>query len=55
MPQPSGRSDAGIADAGGVERRPQPPVGADDAELDALRGELVRELNRLAERSRGVD
>ena len=27
----------------------EPPVGeADDAELDALRGELVRELDRLA-------
>jgi len=27
----------------------------DDAELDALRGELVRELNKLAERGRRVD
>jgi hypothetical protein len=36
-------------------RRPESPAAADDAELDALRGELVRELNRLAERSRGVD
>jgi len=27
----------------------EPPVGgADDAELDALRGELVRELDRMA-------
>jgi hypothetical protein len=25
-----------------------PPLGAGDAELDALRGELVRELDRLA-------
>jgi hypothetical protein len=26
-----------------------PAVGADDAELDSLRGELVRELDRMAE------
>jgi hypothetical protein len=26
-----------------------PPPGADDAELDSLRGELVRELDRMAE------
>jgi hypothetical protein len=26
----------------------QPPTAADDARLDALRGELVRELDRLA-------
>lgn len=25
-----------------------PPPGADDAELDTLRGELVRELDRMA-------
>jgi len=36
-------------------QRPAEAAGADDAELDTLRGELVRELNRLAERSRGVD
>jgi hypothetical protein len=35
--------------------RAEAAAPADDAELDALRGELVRELNRLAERSRHVD
>jgi hypothetical protein len=34
---------------------PETGAAADDAELDALRGELVRELNRLAQRSHGVD
>jgi hypothetical protein len=30
------------------EAIPEPPAAADDARLDALRGELVRELDRLA-------
>jgi hypothetical protein len=32
----------------GLGEPPSPLVGADDAELDSLRGELVRELDRLA-------
>jgi hypothetical protein len=32
----------------GLGEPPSPPEGADDAELDSLRGELVRELDRLA-------
>jgi hypothetical protein len=32
----------------GLGEPPSAPDGADDAELDSLRGELVRELDRLA-------
>jgi hypothetical protein len=32
----------------GLGEPPAPPAGADDAELDSLRGELVRELDRMA-------
>jgi hypothetical protein len=32
----------------GFGEPPSAPEGADDAELDSLRGELVRELDRLA-------
>jgi hypothetical protein len=32
----------------GLGEPPAPVVGADDAELDTLRGELVRELDRMA-------
>jgi hypothetical protein len=42
--------DAPPAAAAGPPGLGEPPTpgGADDAELDALRGELVRELDRLA-------
>jgi hypothetical protein len=32
----------------GLGEPPTPITGAEDAELDALRGELVRELDRMA-------
>lgn len=40
------------ADDHGAER-PAPEVGADDARLDTLRGELVHELDRLAAADQG--
>ena len=33
----------------GLGEPPAAPTDADDAELDSLRGELVRELDRMAE------
>ena len=36
------------AEARGLGEPPAPVTGADDAELDSLRGELVRELDRMA-------
>ena len=43
--QPGSESEI-TASAGGADQ-----AAADDAELDALRGELLRELGRLAERT----
>jgi len=37
----------------GLGDPPAPESGADDAELDSLRGELVRELDRMADGHRG--
>ena len=45
------RRAAGAPAAPPVRGLGEPPApGADDAELDALRGELMRELDRMASR-----
>jgi hypothetical protein len=40
---------AALRDAAGLGEPPSPDSSAGEAELDTLRGELVRELDRLAE------
>lgn len=44
---------AGGPNQPGAQARPAPDYRADDARLDALRGELVHELDRLAAADQG--
>jgi hypothetical protein len=42
------RAQAEVSPLRGLGEPSSPVAGAEDAELDALRGELVRELDRMA-------